>query len=63
MKRRMYFLFPDAGQTRAAVNDLRGLDIAPEHIHAIARSAIDLTGLPPATDPRRHDALAQIEDG
>jgi len=63
MKRRMYFLFPDTDRARVAVNDLKGLDVAPEHIHTIARADIDLAGLPAATNPQRHDALAQIENG
>lgn len=63
MKRRLYFLFPDTGQARAAVQDLMRLDVAPEHLHTLARADIDLGDLPVATDPQRHDALAQIEKG
>jgi len=63
MKRRLYFLFPDVELTRAAVQDLMRLDVAPSRLHTIARGDIDLGDLPVATDPQRHDALAQIEKG
>jgi len=63
MKRRLYFLFPDAGQARAAVHDLMRLDVAPDRLHTIARPDIGLDDLPVATDPQRRDALAQIEKG
>jgi hypothetical protein len=63
MKRRMYFLFPDTDTAKTAVKDLIGLDVAPANIHTIARADIDLAGLPVATDPQRHDALAQLETG
>jgi hypothetical protein len=63
MKRRLYFLFPDVALARAAVRDLMNLDVAPSRLHTIARSDIDLGDLPVATDPQRHDALAQIEKG
>lgn len=63
MKQRMYFLFPDAEQARAAGDDIMELDVAPEHIHTIARTDIDISGLPTATSPQRRDALAQIENG
>ncbi len=63
MKRRLYFLFPDTGHARAAVQDLVRIDVAPARLHTIARADIDLGDLPVATNPQRHDALAQIEKG
>jgi hypothetical protein len=61
--RRLYFLFPDTAHARAAVRDLDGLAVKPDHIHTVARADMDLGDLPVATDPQRHDALALIEKG
>ena len=62
MKRRLYFLFPDAGHVRTAVDDMIGLGIDAAQMHAVARRDIDLGGLPAATRRQRHDALARIEN-
>jgi hypothetical protein len=61
MKRRLYFLFSDTAQARRAVADLHGLGVDPSHLYVLARSDIDLSGLPPATDRQRHDILKRLE--
>ena len=61
MKRRLYFLFSDAGQARKALADLDGLGVDADHIHVLARPGADLSGLPPATDRQRRDILKYLE--
>ena len=63
MKRRLYFLFPDATTARRAVADLGTNGVATGQIHAIARDDVDTTGLPPATAPQRRDSLCRIDRG
>lgn len=63
MKRRLYFLFADVPQVRAAVTDLIGLGIESQQMHTLARDDIDVDGLPVATDRQRRDSLAHIENG
>ncbi len=61
MKRRLYFLFPDAAQARTAVTDLPSHGIGKRHIHAVARAGVDLEGLPRASEWQRRDLLHQLE--
>lgn len=63
MKRRLYFLFPDADAARRAVADLGTNGVATRQIHAIARDGVDLGGLPPASAAQRRDTLCRIERG
>jgi hypothetical protein len=61
MKRRLYFLFPDAVQTRAAVEDLIWHGIGKRHIHAVARAGVALEGLPKTSERQRRDLLHHLE--
>ena len=61
MKRRLYFIFSDINQARTAVADLDGLGVDLRHVHAVARSGMDLSGLPPATERQRRDVLKRLE--
>lgn len=61
MNRRLYFLFPDAVQTRAAVEDLAWHGIGKRHIHVVARAGVALEGLPKASEWQRRDLLHHLE--
>ena len=61
MKRRLYFLIPDADHTRAIVNDLEASGINTAAMHVLAKPEIDLSGLPVATGRQRTDTGARIE--
>ena len=61
MKRRLYFLFPDAVQARPAVEDLAWHGIGKRHIHAVARAGVALDGLPKASALQRRDLLHHLE--
>ena len=61
MKRRLYFLFPENAQARSAVADIAALGVDNEHIHALARPEVNLSGLPAATERQRHDSLHRLE--
>lgn len=63
MKRRLYFLFPDAAAARRAVSDLGANGVANDRIHTIARDGVDVSGLPPATARQRRDTLCRLERG
>lgn len=57
MWRRIYFSFPNAEQARRVVTDLELADVERESIHTIARSDIDITGLPSANKAQRNDKV------
>lgn len=61
MKRRLYFLFPTAGDARRLVRELAAAGVDEGHIHALARTDIDLSGLPPATRRQQHDTVWRLE--
>lgn len=61
MKRRLYFLFPDAEHAGIVVKELQALDIGDRSIHAIAGRDSDLTELPGATESQRYDLAARVE--
>ena len=61
MKRRIYFLIPDADHTRAIVNKLEASGINIAAMHVLAKPEIDLSGLPVATGRQRTDTGARIE--
>lgn len=61
MMRRLYFVFPSKVETQAAVDELRDMQgIALRNIHAVARSATDIEGLPQATRRQSSDLRAHI---
>lgn len=61
MKRRMYFLFPDAVCTASAVDNLIQVRVDRRHMHAIARPGVALGSLPRATARQRSDLLHHLE--
>ncbi len=61
MKRRLYFLLPDSGHTRAVVNDLEVFGINTRAMHVLAKPGVDLNGLPVATGRQRTAAGAKLE--
>lgn len=61
MKRRLYFLLPDTGHTRAVVNDLEAFGINTEAMHVLAKPGVNLGGLPAATGRQRTDSGARLE--
>lgn len=61
MKRRLYFLLPDAATARAAVKDLAWSGFGNRHIHAVARAGVSLEELPEASARQRRDLLHLLE--
>jgi hypothetical protein len=61
MKRRLYFLFPDAQKARRAVEELDQAGIDRTHIHALAKEGVALPGLPGATPLQKADWGHRIE--
>ena len=61
MKRRLYFLLPDAEHARAVVSELEARGIERNVMHAIAGRGGDLSDLPVASQTQRDDLGARIE--
>jgi len=61
MKRRLYFLLPDAEHARMVVNELEARGIERNFIHAIAGRGGDVNGLPGASRMQLNDLGARIE--
>ena len=61
MKRRLYFLLPDAAHARGVLNELQAAGIERRFIHAIAGRDTELEDLPVATRLQRTDVAARIE--
>jgi hypothetical protein len=61
MKRRLYFLLPDAEHAKVVVNELEARGIERNFIHAIAGRGGDVNGLPVASRMQRNDLGARIE--
>lgn len=59
--RRLYLLVPTKTQAEAAVRDLMADHVSRRHIHTIAKSGVDIGGLPEATLRQRSDAGAKLE--
>ena len=57
MWRRIYFSFPSAEQTRRVVTELEAAGVERNRIHTIARSDVDIAGLPTANDAQRSDQV------
>jgi hypothetical protein len=58
MKRRLYFLFPDPGNARIVVDELQSRGMHLRDMHTLARTGINLEGLPAASRRQRNDAGA-----
>jgi len=61
VKRRLYFLLPEAGHTRSVVNELETDSIEQRCMHVIATQGVDLNGLPFASHNQRNDLGARLE--
>ena len=61
MDRRLYFVLPDPQHARQVANDLTRAGIERSRIHALARSDVDLSGLPTATEAQRRDVVWRTE--
>ena len=61
MKRRLYFLLPDAGHAESVLTELQAAGIERKFMHAIAGRDADLEDLPVATQQQRTDVAARIE--
>ncbi len=59
--RRLYFLFPDAATTAAAVHELSQRGVDQRHMHALARSAAEAEHLPLASTAQRRDLSRRLE--
>ena len=55
MRRRIYFLFADAAQTKSAVNQLLVKRVDIKHMHVVANDKQDLSGLPEASMLQKND--------
>ncbi|MCK7580197.1 MAG: hypothetical protein MZV65_34070 [Chromatiales bacterium] len=63
MKRRLYFLFPDAAAARRRFPISAPTALIDDRIHTIAHDGVDVSGLPPATARQRRDTLSRLERG
>ena len=61
MKRRLFFLLPDAQHAKDIVFELNQVGIEQSHMHVIARDDIDTTGLPESTPLQKADGIYKIE--
>lgn len=61
MKRRLYFLLPDAEHAQGVLDELLAAGLERKFMHAIAGRDADLEGLPVATQQQRADVGARIE--
>lgn len=61
MKRRLYFLLPDAEHARGVLGELQTAGIERKFMHAIAGRDADLEDLPVATKQQRADIAARTE--
>ncbi len=61
MKRRLYFLLPDAEHARSVVNELETSGINRRWVHVIAGQGIDVEDLPAASRNQRSDLGARLE--
>jgi len=63
MRRRLYFLLPDADTTRQIVNELLLARIDIGHIHVMARSGTTMKDLPEANIMQKSDLVYGLEKG
>lgn len=63
MRRRIYWLLPDAGSARRTMDDLLLARIENRHIHFIAREGTDMTGLHEANVLQTSDVIRSAEAG
>lgn len=63
MKRRLYFLLPDAASARQMVDDLLLARIDSRHVHVLAREDVPLHDLPEDTLVQKSDLVHGLETG
>ena len=61
MKRRLYFLLPDAAHTRAVIEDLTASGIRYKTMHVVAKPDLDTGDLPVATSRQLSDTGGRLE--
>jgi len=61
MKRRLYFLLPDAGHASDVVQQLEQYGVLRSQIHVLAGRGSDAAGLPQATPQQQRDVAALVE--
>jgi hypothetical protein len=61
MKRRLYFLLPDAAHARAVVNELMASGIRYNAMHVVAKPGLETGDLPVATSRQREDIGGRLE--
>jgi len=63
MRRRLYFLLPDANKAREAVNELLLAHVDFGHIHVMARNGTSMKDLPEADIMQKSDMIYGFERG
>ncbi len=61
MKRRLFFVMPDADHALATIGDLENAGIERDHVHALAGRGVDAKMLPPPTARQRRDGAWRLE--
>lgn len=61
MKRRLFFVMPDADHALATIGDLENAGIARDHIHALAGRGADARALPALTTRQQRDGAWRLE--
>jgi hypothetical protein len=61
MKRRLYFLLPDAAHTRAVIDDLTSSGIRYKTMHVVTRPGMETGDLPVATSKQLKDTGGRLE--
>jgi hypothetical protein len=61
MKRRLYFLLPDAPGAEQAIRDIEGAGISRRHMHLLGESASEIQGLGPVRVSRHLDRAYWVE--
>jgi hypothetical protein len=61
MKRRLYFVLPDAEHVLAMIGDFESAGIERAHMHAIAGPGVDAVRLPAPTAQQRRDGARRLE--
>ncbi|MCW9048233.1 MAG: DUF1269 domain-containing protein [Gammaproteobacteria bacterium] len=63
MRKRLYFLLPDLGETSKTVDELLIARIDEKHIHVMAKEGVDLGDLPEAGIFQTSDIVHGVETG
>ena len=60
--RRIFFTVPNARHASRIITELEAAGIERSRMHALARTGINLPGLPVATEPQRRDRVSLLEN-